>query len=79
MGKLLHNVNSRNIIIMYLCICLVARINQRVFRNSSLQMCSMRVRQMMLVTTGGPPQELGAKRLVIINLEGSTIYKVDPT
>ena len=23
---------------MYVCICLVARINQRVFRNSSLQM-----------------------------------------
>ena len=28
---------------MYVCICLVARINQRVFRNSSLQMFSMGV------------------------------------
>ena len=51
---------------MYVCICLVARINQRVFRNSSLQMFSMHVlrRAASRKATGGPPQELAAKQLV---------------
>ena len=44
-----------------MCICLVARINQRVFRNFA---------------TGGPPQELGTKRLVwikytIVHIKGT--------
>ena len=36
-------------IYMYVCICLVARINQRVFRNSSLNVFYARARQMMPV------------------------------
>ena len=54
---------------MYVCICLVARINQCVFRNSSLQMFCMRVRMANDAgreASGGPPQELAAKWLVTI-------------
>ena len=57
---------------MYVCICLVARINQRVFRNSSLQMFSMRVRTANdagRFATDGSPQELATKRLVYYNAE----------
>ena len=52
---------------MYVCICLVARINQRVFRNSSPQcfLCACVANDVGHKATGGPPQELAAKQLVI--------------
>ena len=54
---------------MYVCICLVARINQRIFRNSSLQcfLCTCVANDACREATSGPPQELAAKRLVINN------------
>ena len=49
---------------MYACICFVAKMYQRIFRNSSLQMFSMRVHGKLCRSrseaTGGPPQELDA-------------------
>ena len=52
---------------MYVCICLVARINQRVFRNSSFQcfLCACAANDAGRDATGDPLQELDAKRLVL--------------
>ena len=46
---------------MYVCICLVARINQCFQKFMSSNVFYARARQMMPVS--GPPQELGAKLL----------------
>ena len=53
---------------MYVCICLVARINQHVFQIfKSSNVFYVRVRQMMPVANG-PPQELAMKRLYNNNI-----------
>ena len=47
---------------MYVCICLVNRINQRVFRNSSLQMFSMRMRGKQCRSQSNRRPSAGASR-----------------
>ena len=73
MGRLLHNMDIQLCCflagiyyVLYVCICLVARINQRIFRNSSLQcfLCACVANDACREATSGPPQELAAKRLV---------------
>ena len=51
---------------MYVCICLVARINQRVSEIKVFKcfLCACVANDAGRFTTGGPPQELAAKRLV---------------
>ena len=59
---------------MYVCICLVARKNQRVFRNSSLQMFACTANDAGRKATGGPSQELDTKWLVYLYYHNHGLY-----
>ena len=49
---------------MYVCICLVARINQQEIQAFKRFLCACAANDAGREATGGPPQELDAKRLV---------------